>query len=345
MENSDFIYPFIELVYRNKLNRQQQEELQAWLDLSPDHISEYNEIIKLFRYADRLVAMKKIETGRDLLTVRKKLKRDRTISRVLLNFQRIAAILIIPLLIYTAWSLFDLPGSRHESGIMKSTETAFGIRSQILLPDGTKVWLNSGSKLIYPERFTGKSREVRLTGEAYFQVSADREHPFYVDLDGYKVKATGTSFNISCYPDEKEILTYLEHGKVSLLIGKDGTRVQTVPLGEKETMIMDRNEKGYRIQRTEGGKYLAWIDGMLILKNDDIHDVAVRLGRWYNAEVTFDDELARSGYIFTATFKKESLEEALELLSYSSPITYRIIPGIRMDDSSFSKRKVILSKR
>ena len=345
MEDSDFIYSFIELAYHHKLDKQQQEHLQAWLDLSPDHVSEYHEIIKLFRYADRLVSMKKIDTGKDLLLVRKKRNRTGKINHLFLNFQKIAAILIIPLLIYTAWSVFDLPGGRQEGRIMKSTETAFGIRSHIQLSDGTKVWLNSGSKLSYPETFTGKSREVRLTGEAYFQVNSDREHPFYVDMDGYKVKATGTSFNISGYPDEKEIVTYLEHGKVSLLIGTEGTRVQTVPLGEKETVIVDRNKKGYRIQKTEGGKYLAWVDGRLVLKNDDIHDVAVRLGRWYNAEVTFDDELARSGYIFTATFERESLEEALELLSYSSPVTYRIIPGTQMNDTSFSKRKVILSKR
>ena len=90
---------------------------------------------------------------------------------------------------------------------------------------------------------------------------------------------------------------------------------------------------------------MAWIDGSLIFKNDNTNDVATRLGRWFNAEIILDDELSKSDYVFTATFKQESLEEALKLLSYSSPITYKIISGSQLDDSSFSKRKVIISKK
>jgi transmembrane sensor len=90
---------------------------------------------------------------------------------------------------------------------------------------------------------------------------------------------------------------------------------------------------------------LAWIDGSLIFKNDSTNDLAVRLGRWFNAEIIFDHELLKSDYVFTATFKQESLEEAMKLLSYSSPITYKIISGTQLDDSSFSKRKVIISKK
>lgn len=228
---------------------------------------------------------------------------------------------------------------------MKSTETAFGVRSQIQLADGTRVWLNSGSKLIYPVEFNGKSREVNLIGEAYFQVKSDREHPFYVDLNGHKVKATGTSFNISNYTDDREIYIYLDDGKVSLLINTKEDQIKPLPLKEKETFILNKIEKNYRIQKTGGSKYVAWINGRLILKNDSINDVAVRLGRWFNAEITFDADLEKSGYVFTATFQKESLEEALKLLSYSTPVRYKIIPGSQMDDSSFSMRKVIISKK
>ncbi|MGV8091961.1 MAG: FecR family protein [Mangrovibacterium sp.] len=345
MRNGEFIYNLIELDYHGKLDKQQREELHSWLNLSQDNISEYNKIIKLFTYSDRLVSMKKIDTDRDLLLVRKKLNGKRKLNNLFLNFQKVAAVLIIPLLLYTAWTIFGRSGNDNKSNIIKSTETTFGIRSQIQLSDGTEVWLNSGSKLSYPEEFNGKSREVKLVGEAYFHVKSDREHPFYVDLDGHKIEVTGTSFNISNYPDDREISIYLEQGKVSLLMNTKEVQSQPVKLNEKEVVILNKAEKQYRIQKADGNKYLAWIDGKLVLKNDHINDVAVRLGRWFNAEVTFDDELSRSGYVFTATFKKESLEEALKLLSYSSPITYQIIQGAQMDDSSFSKRKVIISKR
>lgn len=345
MESKNFIYHLIVLDYANKLDKQQYDELQTWLEVSPENRSEYNEVIKLLTNYDRLGAMKRINVDRDLLMVKKKIKPQSRRRTLFLNFQRVAAILILPLLIYTAWTISVVSESTKKNFVMKSSETAFGVRSQILLGDGTKVWLNSGSILTYPDEFAGDSREVKLTGEAYFQVKSDEEHPFYVDLNGYKVKATGTRFNISNYPEDKEITTFLEQGKVSLLACTKTKQNELTQLKEKEIIILNKAERQYRILNADGNKYLAWIDGLLILKHDNTHDVAIRLGRWFNAEIIFDDELSKSGYVFTATFKQESLEEALNLLSYSSPITYKIISSTALDDSSFSKRKVIISKK
>ncbi len=345
MENKNFIYNLIALKITSGLDKQQKEELQSWLEMSLENRTEYNEVVKILTYSDRLVAMKRINADQDLLLVKKKLNRQPKSNKTILVFQRIAAILIIPLLIYTAWSSLSSHETSKKNVMMKSSETAFGVRSQIQLSDGTKVWINSGSKLTYPEEFSGDSREVQLIGEAYFQVESDKEHPFYVDLNGYKVKATGTRFDISNYPEDKEISTYLEHGKVSLLSYSMEKQDESIQLKEKEIIVLNKSERQYRIENSDGSKYLAWIDGSLIFKNDNTNDVAVRLGRWFNAEIIFDEELSKSGYVFTATFKQESLEEALKLLSYSSPITYKIISGSQLNDSSFSKRKVIISKK
>ncbi len=344
MENKNFIYNLITLEHSSLLNKQQNEELQLWLDLSQENRTEYNEVVKLLTYSDRLVEMKRINTYQDLLLVKKKMYSGLKSNTILLHFQRVAAILIIPLLVYTVWSISGSPEIAKKNVVMKSSETSFGVRSQIQLSDGTKVWINSGSKLTYPEVFSGNSREVKLVGEAYFQVESDKEHPFYVDLNGYKIKATGTRFNISNYADDKEISTYLEHGKVSLLDCSKEKQDDIIQLNEKQIIILNKVEKQYKLQNTDGYKYLAWIDGSLIFKNDNTNDLAVRLGRWFNAEIIIDDELSKSEYVFTATFKQESLEEALNLLSYSSPITYKIISGTQLNDSYFSKRKVIISK-
>ena len=346
MEKKKFIYHLITLEITSGLDKQQKEELQSWLDMAPENKNEYNEIVKLLTYSDRLVAMKRINADHDLLLVKKKLNPQNKSNKIYLIFQRVAAILIIPLLIYTVWSNFDTSKIVTKNVVMRSSETSFGVRSQIQLSDGTKVWLNSGTKLIYPDEFNGQSREVKLIGEAYFQVESDSKHPFYVDLNGYKVKATGTRFNISNYPEDKEISTYLEHGKVTLLsYSKEKSEASIQQLKEKEFIILNKAQKQYRVQSTNGKKQLAWIDGELIFKNDNTTDVATRLGRWFNAEIVFDDDLKTSGYVFTATFKQESLEESLKLLSYSSPITYKIISANQLDDSSFSKRKVIISKK
>ena len=344
MENKDYLYNLISLEYSGKLDRKQNKDLQAWLESSPENLAEYKEVVNLLSYSGRLVAMKKIDTGTDLLQVKKKLNSGMNYGTWLLTLQRVAAILVLPLLIYTVWTLSHSPESKRISGIIKSTETAFGVRSQIQLSDGTTVLLNSGSKLTYPEAFDGNTREVKLTGEAYFQVKSDQEHPFYVDLNGYKIKATGTSFNISNYPGDKEISTFLEHGKVSMLMDKGKNQLEPIRLNENEIVIMNKAQNQYKIQSTDGSKYLGWIKGLLILKKDSINNLADRLGRWYNAEIIFDEKLAESGYVFTATFKQETLEEAMKLLSYSTPINYKIIQGTQLKDASFTKRKVIITK-
>ena len=345
MEDKNLIYNLITLELTSGLDEQQKEELQSWIEMSPENLSEYNEMVKLLTFSDRLAAMKKIDAGKDLLLVKKKLNPVIKLNRWLLNFQRVAAILILPLLVYTALTISSRSQSNKVTPVMKSSETAYGVRSQIILSDGTKVWLNSGTRLSYPEEFRGNSREVKLMGEAYFQVESDKKHPFFVDLNGYKIKATGTKFNISNYQNDNIITTYLEHGKISWFEYLNEKPNEPVQLKENDIIILNKGEKKYNIYNTDGRKYLAWIDGKLVFKNDKTEDVAVRLGRWFNAEIIFDEKLSQSGYVFTATFKQESLEEALKLLSYSTPISYKIMQGSQQPDSSFSKRKVIITKR
>ncbi|MEI6277116.1 MAG: FecR domain-containing protein [Prolixibacteraceae bacterium] len=345
MEDKDYLYNLMSLEYSGQLDKQQNNDLQSWLEASPENLAEYKEIANLLSFSDRLVAMKKIDAGKDLMIVRKKLNQGGNSNRLLLTFQRIAAILILPLLVFTIWSPSHVKEMHQLSIAMRCAETSFGVRSQIQMSDGTLVWMNSGSKLTYPEYFDGDTREVKLTGEAYFQVKSDSEHPFYVDLNGYKIKATGTRFNISNYAGDKEISTFLEHGKVSMLMGSEEEHAEPVTLNENQIIVLNKSHKSYKIQNTDGSKYLGWIKGLLILKKDSINNVADRLGRWYNAEIVYDDKLARSGYVFTATFKQETLEEAMKLLSYCTPINYKIIQGTQLKDSSFSKRKVIITKK
>lgn len=333
------------LEYSNEIDSVQLKELRQWIDSSTENHAEYNEVVKVLNYYDRLEDMKKINVDQDLLMVKKKFKKQNTGKTLLLNFQRIAAILIIPLLIYSVWSISLSSEKNNRTALLKTSETSFGVRTQIQLSDGTKVWINSGSKLTYPDEFTGNVREVKLDGEAYFQVESDKEHPFFVDLNGCKVKATGTRFNISNYKEDGEITTYLEHGKISLLSTEADKSDKSVQLEENEIIVYQKADKQYRIANADGKKYVGWIDGALIFKNDSTNDVAARLGRWFNAEIIFDNDLIKSDYVFTATFKHESLEEALKLLSYSTPITYKILSGSQQDDSSFSKRKVLISKK
>lgn len=344
METNSHIYQLIQLEFEGQLLDEQKSELRKWMEESSDHTTEYQQIRKSFILTERLAAMKKIDTKGDLLKVKANFSKNSGMKRWLTSYQRIAAILLVPFIVYSVWSFYTNAMGTGPSISMKSMETSYGVRSQILLADGTKVFLNSGSKLFYPEEFTGNTREVRLEGEAYFEVESDVKHPFYVELGGMKLKATGTKFNITNYQVGQNAYIFLEHGKVELVTGFGAKEVQQVIMKEGEVVMYNRVKRQYQVNGTDGQRYLGWKEGKLIFRNDNIRDVASRLGYWYNAEITVTDETLYE-YIFTATFKYETLEEALKLLSYSSPISYRIETSRTVGHAEMDMKKVIIEKK
>ena len=133
---------------------------------------------------------------------------------------RIAAILLLPLIISTGVLSYLYTRQLKQADTVSYLEvlSAPGIVTQVLLPDSSKVWLNAGSSLRYPSRFTEKERNVQLSGEGYFEVQSDKEYPFYVSLDnGIKVKAHGTKFNINAYKEDRVVETILEAGLVDVI--------------------------------------------------------------------------------------------------------------------------------
>ena len=344
LEHSTHIYQLIELELHSALTPDQEKELEEWVRFSADNLSDYKSYKRILIYSSRLAEMKEVDTARDLGEIKERFSSKKRSRSLFDAFQRIAAILIIPLMIYIAWDITNGLKSGKQELATNSTETTIGVRTHIQLSDGTKVWMNSDSKLEYPEKFIGKNRQVKLVGEAYFEVKSDKSHPFYVDLGGYKIKATGTKFDISNYSDSPRMNTFLEHGVVSLVGLKNGIEVKYTQLNEGEQIVLDKKQNQFQVKKGDSRKSLAWIDGKLVFDKDPMPDVANRLGRWFNVDVVVKDAQVNA-YIFTATFEKESLEEALNLLSYSSPIKYQIIPGKQRDDRTYSKRQVIISKK
>jgi ferric-dicitrate binding protein FerR (iron transport regulator) len=330
------------------IDRVLENELNRWISESDANKQEYLKILKLFDISDNLIDMNGLDPSADLLMVKKRFYSPVVSPGFFYYFSRIASILVIPLFVLSAWLLslhFENESARMSAGKTCQYETALGIRSRITLSDGTRVWLNSGSKLEYPTKFEKGRREVILQGEAFFEVHSDRENPFYVDLVDYKVKATGTKFNLSNYLTDKESSAYLSQGELSI-VKENGRREVTLgKLQEGEAALFDKSQRKHAlIGKADGEKYLGWLKGRLIFRNDYMDQVADRLGRWFNAEIIIQDpEL--NDYFFTATFQNETLEQALDLLGRSSPINYRMVSGFQNEDASFSKRKVIIMKK
>lgn len=266
-------------------------------------------------------------------------KRASIHKRIFTIITRVAAILLLPilgLLFYTNLSNDD----KYTANLNDlEVQAPAGSRMRIELGDGTKVWLNHGSRLKYPYRFEGKSRKVFLTGEAYFEVAHNVKVPFIVGTNRLDVKATGTAFNVSAYPDDNAVETTLVEGKITLYEGKNNNKIKALTPGE--CLKFDAQKNSYSLEAGNILKYTSWKDGLLVFKNDNVEDIAKKLARWYNIDVEIIDNNI-TDYTFTATFSDETLPQVLELLSLATPISYQLTLSKKLPDGSFSKQKVLI---
>lgn len=262
-----------------------------------------------------------------------------TKNRILSILTRVAAILLLPvlsLLFYT--NLSDRDRYADNSNDLEVEAPACS-RMHFELGDGTKVWLNQGSKLKYPHRFAGENRKVFLTGEAFFEVAHNAKVPFIVGTSRLEVKATGTAFNVSAYPGNDNIETTLVEGKVILYESENNHEIKALSPGE--CLKFDAQKNVYTLESENTAKYIAWKDGLLVFKNERVEDVAKKLARWYNVEVEIANEKVKE-FTFTATFMDETLPQVLELMTLATPVRYQLTLREKLQDGSFSKQKVLI---
>jgi len=260
-------------------------------------------------------------------------------NRLLTLLTRAAALLLIPVLSLFLYTHFSDKNRQVNNLSDLEVEAPAGSRVNMKLGDGTVVWLNHGSKLKYPYRFEGKNRKVFLTGEAFFVVAHNKKVPFIVATDRLEVKATGTTFNVSAYPEDTLVETTLVEGKVTLYESQSDKEIRALVPDE----CLKYNSKGntYFLESGNTEKYTAWKDGLLIFKNDPVEVIAKKLGRWFNADVEITNERAKA-YTCTATFSDETLPQVLELLTLPTPVSFKLLPMKKLPDGSLCKPKVLI---
>jgi ferric-dicitrate binding protein FerR (iron transport regulator) len=199
--------------------------------------------------------------------------------------------------------------------IMAQVIIPYGKRSEITLADGTRIWLNSGSQLSYPVSFTSNSREVYLSGEAFFDVESDPSKPFQVITDDMKIEATGTRFNVTSYANDPTTQTVLLSGKVSA--GKNKRFARTVDIEPGERIAYNKQEDNLMKDRVDVELYASWIDGYLIFDNEPVDEVFRKLERYYNKNILTEKLSGRP--TFTGKLDlADDLEKVLENIAFSA---------------------------
>lgn len=195
---------------------------------------------------------------------------------------------------------------------------------RMVLPDGTRVWLNASTEFRYPVAFSGKERRVRLLGEAYFEVAENPSKPFIVEVERQgEVKVLGTHFNVNAYPEEHAFTTTLLEGKVQLSSVYKNAKggLHQVTLKPDEQCII-RENKDMILQHADMEQTMAWKNGMFVFKSAGLKDVFAQLGRWY--DVHFVNEENIDAVYSGSMYRSADFYELLKLIEFTTNLSFRI---------------------
>lgn len=214
--------------------------------------------------------------------------------------------------------------SREDTGVVsdgvKDNELIVprGGEYQIELADGTKVWLNSSTKLTFPQNFSGNERRVILSGEAFFEVARDEDKPFIVETSRMDVRVLGTRFNVNAYTDNDVVSATLVNGSVE------------VSSGAQKPIVLVPGEQAYgeegklEIQEVNTRLYTSWIDGKFLFNNAELEEIAKQISRWYDVEIFFSNENVKKTRFTGGMVKFKPLDDLIRMIESTSPVRFSV---------------------
>jgi transmembrane sensor len=270
------------------------------------------------------------------INTRQPVNKVRPFDNILKWATRIAGILILPFLVFVGLQTYKEVNQKKEAWV--EIKAPAWTRAQFCLPDGTTGWLNSNSSIKYNGTFVS-DRQVKLDGEAFFDVYKDKRRPFIVTTPEINIKVLGTRFNVASYDNEKSVEVVLEEGKL-IFSNKDNSKSYTMK--PNDLVVYNKTADDYSIEEVQPQKYVSWTEGKLVFRNDPLDVVARRLERWYNIDVEVNVNSSESPR-WRATFIDENLEEVLYLLKCSGPIDYSIENQDQQPDDTYTRKKVTIT--
>lgn len=233
-------------------------------------------------------------------------------------WMRIAAVILLPLLIsFASYTYFSNKYVSVSQEFVVMAEN--GHKTKVLLPDGTQVWLNSGSQLAYSSDFNRDNRKVKLEGEAFFDVTKSTDQRFTVEADCVNVVVYGTAFNVSAYPDEEIINVSLVRGKIGIENHDDQLLTEVLP---DQLISISKDNMQWSLRNCDALIESLWTQNVLKFIDAPAAEVFLKLERWYgvNIQVKNMDKDIRYGF----TLKSESLREILNEINKITPIEYKV---------------------
>lgn len=258
----------------------------------------------------------------------------------------LVAILVISLFFFNS-------NNKESAAIVKSSEitTKDGSKTTLVLPDGTKVWVNAGSKLTYDNNYGATLREVSLLGEAFFDVTKNPEKPFIIHTAKMDIKVLGTAFNVRCYPNERKMETSLIRGRIEVTLKDRPSQKIYLSPNEKLTLLnysvdapihsAKKREKrvaeliepmitiGHITIKPVDSSIVetSWIENKLEFRSETFEEVAYKMERWYGVKIDIQDDRLKNEHL-TGSFETETIDQALSAMQYTTKFTYNINKNI-----------------
>ena len=320
MQQQNIPWEAISAKLKNSADDNQLKQIQEWLDLSPENSVILAEIVNTWSLTKNRTEFYQPDMSinwQKLMARTNSQPKQKAIQNTYFRWAAAAAILAVVF----------LAGIGLGDGLLKTKTTVSytkiiapeGHKTQIVLPDSTYVWMNSGSEIQYPSDYSEQNRVVTMKGECFFDVVKDPAHPMVVTGSKFKVKVFGTRFNVNEDNAKDMADVTLVSGKVQVLSLQDKLISDLKP-GEQLVL----SEGKYHLQKAENLEALtAWLNNMLIFDNQPFEEVIHYLEKWYGVKIQLDKSLYyRHNYTFKV--KTESLREVMELISVITPIQYNI---------------------
>lgn len=281
---------------------EEREKVVRWLDEDPEHIHQYHSLRKLYD----------ISLWSPIEESQQEEKQTRTLKPVWIEFLKVAAVILITFLGTKAF--FDW---KEDPVKMQTVIVPAGQRAELLLADGTKVWLNSRSKLKFPDRFQKDARNVELDGEGYFEVTHKEEAPFTVHTSRYDVKELGTEFNVKAYNSKNQFEASLLKGSVEV---SNMNKSQVVRLRPDEQVISDGSQLIRSVILDKN--YFRWKEGLLCLDDESIGGLIDKLELYYDVKIIVQ-QASLMKYHYSGKFRiSDGVEHVLKVLQLKHKFTY-----------------------
>lgn len=359
MDNTADVWQLVARVLNNEASTEEQQELIEILRRDETLQQQYDLLARIWKEKETRIDYPDKEAAQNIISrIINKAEDEDTYNALFplkkrSNRKRIwlaaASVLVVAI---GAWFWMNRQSSASNTAEAKkeTIEAHIGSRINQVLADGSTVWLNAGSKLSYENDFTGSTREVRLEGEAFFDIVKKTNQPFIVHTSGIDIKVLGTSFSVKSYPEDKDVITTLYRGSVKVFRHEE-SEAKAIPLKPNQKLILPKeaatepqnlsNETNtlssakttpesstiVHIDSTKKDNEraeTAWVYNRVEFRGDNFEELARKLERWFNVTIVFRDEKVKQ-LSFDGSFQGETVEKAFSYLHVANPsFNYKI---------------------